>query len=652
MPGEIVMIETDSLQATIRLFKAIPISVRKSRNTKDYIPSWRETIKSGYILSSEVIDNYDVVDVKLIESHVDKILGLSAEKMNNTFHKSWKKVKTASLEQLVIEQMIHYLTTYGKEAGIFNCDSDFVYIPSEALEIPKLDLDKIPLVLIKGLTKTEIKERLMALLSSGIALSKNTITDVLDVMNYTGISEKELPLVKNREVSCALYKSLRLTPENPVEFLRLLVYVTTDQTLLIKNKDLIKKIKTADEQKFNKVLSLFSLYESDHGLEKLAEVFYRFKPLFLAFKHDKYLNNLINRTRKLAVKNHKPMPEDYLNSITGFIKNEKRIDKAKFDFALSKTNVFRKIRLAYALKFRTTDSDSILYRIRNGKSYATDFNFEQKKLAETLLNVTLQSIAKDMAPKVKGKKICIPSSVHYTLPATEKQFSGNFPSGSYVSVPTDMLFGIHWENQGEYRVDLDLSLIALGTKYGWDSSYRSLDGKILFSGDMTNASLPNGASEFFYLAKNINGSYLLMVNFFNHHEYRLDCKSPEVPISIIVAKEQVKSFGKDYIVNPNNILAICNSKITEKQKMLGLMVSDDEGNRFYFIETNMGSAITSSNSKLTEISRKFMLNYYNNSIELEDLLIMAGAKIVRNDEKADIDLSPAVISKDSFLSIL
>ena len=84
----------------------------------------------------------------------------------------------------------------------------------------------------------------------------------------------------------------------------------------------------------------------------LSEIFYRFKPLFLALRSNQGLRPIINKIRKLAVTHHKPMLEDYLNNITAIIKTGKGIDPKKLREELKKVNTFRKIRLAYALKYR------------------------------------------------------------------------------------------------------------------------------------------------------------------------------------------------------------------------------------------------------------------------------------------------------------
>jgi hypothetical protein len=360
-----------------------------------------------------------------------------------------------------------------------------------------------------------------------------------------------------------------------------------------------------------------------------------------------FAKHFFNRIRKLADKYHKPMPEDFLNNVTSYIKKN-NIDEKKLSEELSKVNTFRKIRLAYALKFRTKDNlDSILYKIRNGKSYATEFNFRNPKLAEKIYNTVLDSIVNDIKEKVSGKKVFLPKNIEYTLPATEKQFIDNFPAGTFVTVPNDLVIGVHWENVNHIRIDLDLSLVGL-VKFGWDSYYRSRDSKILFSGDMTDAQLPNGASELFYIKKQEDNQFLLMLNYFNYNDYN---EKVEVPFKLIIASEQVTNLPKNYMVNPNNIISAIKLNITEKQKILGLLVTEKTENRFYLIKSDIGASITSRDNEYTRQARKYIINFYNNSITLREVLEKAGAKIVDKQDKCDIDLSPDTLEKDTILSL-
>lgn len=629
------------MKSTIKLFKAVPINRKgKSENTEDIL---KETIKKGFIFSPEVVHNYSEQElVKLIEI-VDKELCLSGEQMNSSFHKSWKKIKEASTEQLVMEQMIHYITTYGfKELGIFNDES--VYIPNEKLEIPETDLDEVKLLVIKGYTKEEFKEKILSLLKSGIALGEDTLSDVMEVATFVELNEDDIAVVKNKEAKTMLYDYLNLFPENPIEFLRYVVYKATNKTLLIKSPAIINKIKESPNLS---VANLFSRYKCKHGLERLAEIFHRFKPLFLAFKTNPAMSSSINRIRKLAVDNHKPMKEDFLNEVTSKIRNVSKIESKILIRELDKVNTFRKARLAYALKFRTTNANSILYRIRNGKSYAKGFSFPQKAEAKRILDIVVESIVKDVKKNVNGKKIFIPDYVKYTLPATEKQFTGNFPSGSYVSMPKDMVVGIHWENIEGRSIDLDLSLINMEVgKIGWDSNYRTEDRSVLFSGDVTNAPKPRGASELFYVKKQALSSFILMVNYYNYN------KEIEVPFKIMTAMEQVKNLKLNYMVNPNSVLAVAPTSINQRQKILGLLVTTTNECRFYFAEAYLGGSITSSNSEFVDNSRNYLFNFYRNTLSLNNILEKAGANLVESKDGCDIDLSPEGLEKSKIISLI
>ncbi len=290
---------------------------------------------------------------------------------------------------------------------------------------------------------------------------------------------------------------------------------------------------------------------------------------------------------------------------------------------------------------------SIMYRIRNGKAFSTkieEYNTKQKKTAKKIMPIVLDSITKDISKNVKGKKVYIPEYITYTLPATEKQFTGDFPSGSYITVDKDMVFGIHWSNVDSHRIDLDLSLINLDGKIGWDSAYRNEEKSILFSGDMTDAQ--NGATELFYVKRQQMNSSILLVNYYNYEE------AVEVPYKIIVAKEQVSNLNMNHMVNPNNVVSIAKSSINQKQKVLGLLVTTTKECRFYFSETYLGLSISSSSNEFVDNARKYLFDFYTNTISLNDVLVKAKAKIVKDKEKCDIDLSPEQLEKDSILNLL
>ena len=650
------------MNATIKLFKALPVQ-NKDRKQFSSGPRFqlglntllRKTIPRGFIFSPEVVSNYS--EQELLE--IAKDIGRTSEQLNSSFHKSWKKVKEADIVQLVLEQMIHYLTTYGFESlGVY--DKDSVYIPNEQLDVPDVKIDNMNLVIIKSYTKEELKEKVLKLLSSGVALKEDTSDYIVEICILVGISLEDVKQVKNKETRIKLYEYLNILPEDPVEFLRYLLYRTINETLLIKNKEIIDKIGGVEDKLPG--LMLFANYTERYGFAKLAEIFNRFKPLFLAFKspHYRQMNSIINRISKLSKTCHVPMKKDFLNEVTSMIRrNEFTCSVDGFRYELSKVNTFRKIRLAYALKYRTKDVSSILYRIRNGKSWAAGVNYSEhiKVVSSTALGIVVNSIIDDISKRVCYKKIYLPKNVEYTLPATEKQFTGNLPSGTHVTVDQDMVFGIHWFNHKmakisppdvvSERVDLDLSLITIdGEKYGWDGAYRSYSRDILFSGDVTDAPRPKGASELFYLQLgSLKSPAILMVNYYNY-------TPEEVPFEIVVGKCRPQNFNNNYTIDPNDIVCSVGSKIDSKQKILGIVEPVAEGFRFYFSEAQIGKSITSKKSVNTDIARQYLVDFYTDTLSLNKILNLSDAKIVEDEEECDISLSVEKIEKDTILNLL
>jgi len=624
---------------TIRLFKALPVEKKIKKKPTQVI--LEHTLKHGFIFSEEIYREYSNEElIKMLPQIIEEV-GLSQEQMNATFHKSWKKVKEAPMEQLIIEQMIHYLTTYGFEhLGIYN--ENTVYLPDEKLEMPDVDFSKIKLTLIKGYNKEELKDKLKSL-GSGIALKGDTVKDFVAVAKFVELKGEDIEGLNNREVRTALYSELKIIPKDPTEFLRYVLYNISKKTLLIKDKSTIEAFKNQEHNLLKQYY--LSEYKKAYGLEPLAEVFYRYKPIFLAMKH-KETANIINRIRKLADIHHKPMKADFLNNITAM----KKVDDSKLDKALKKSNMFRKARLLYTLNYRVSDVDNIVYRIRNGKAWADSLkDIKNKTEMKRVYKIIENSLIEDLKKNVKGKTILVSEPINYALPTTEKQFVGDIPSGSFVEVDKDMIFGVHWNNLPDYRVDLDLSIINIEGKIGWDGGYRNDGGSVLFSGDITDAPKPNGATELFYVKKQLKDAYIVMNNFFNH------MKDKQVPYHIIVAKETPRNFKGNYMAKQENVLVKLKTKTLEKQQMIGLVTMTTKRCRFYFVESRLDNGISARNSKATTIARQYLQDYYENTICLNELLKKAGAKLktkLKKDEKPDYDLTLENLEKDSFLKIM
>lgn len=619
--------------STLKLFNAIQVEDKR----KHFVPSavvdavLKRTVKNGYILDPAIYPTDELLDT------IEEYVGLSGEKANASFHKSWSVIRDSSLRELVLQQIIHYITTYGFERlGIYS--KEFVYIPRESLELPEIRED-IPLIVIKAMTSREILEAIIAL-GSKIALAKTTLKDIMIIVDHNKYNTSFVEKIGNRELKALLYEYYDIVPTDPTEYLRFVIKKITGETLLIKNDYLINKIKIQDGKLLDSYLK--------KAPARLGEIFFRYKPLFLAMKSVSKNKTFFNNLRKTANSIHVPLKEDYLNSITSQIAKGNLDYKVMVSF-LANANIYRKIRLAYALNFRMNATEAIVYKIRNGRGWVTDFSWE-KQLNEALddaLGLVKSSIAKDMKKNVDGKRIYIPKRIHYALPATEKQFVGNLPSGTYASVEKDMVIGIHWFNTESYRVDLDLSLMDATGKYGWDGYYRNSERDVLFSGDMTTAPRPYGATELIYMKDGQKEPKNIFINYYNYNPDEIvECK-------LFLASEALNTtrLNKGYMFDINNMIAYANFSIAEKQTVLGLIMN----NNLYFSKMSIGNTISMRNMEMAEKAREYEIAKATNPIELEDILSLAGATVVYEkpeEEEEYIDLSLEKVDKTSIIKLL
>lgn len=643
---------------------------------------WEDGLKYGLLIPN-------TADKEIVNEAI-KQYGKDGKKWNETFHKDFEIVKNAPIEDLIAQQMIHYITTYGFESLGFY-DSDLVYMPNEKLEIPELDKDSsVEFITIKPITEAELTEKLMVLLTSGIALSEQTIKDIMVLSDY--IDKDRFDEISNREIKTALYDKYNIMPRNPEEFLRFLIFKTTGNTLKIQDSNTINSIKDCDKKLAFKMLKSY-IDNTPNGYSKLSSIFLRNKNLFLAFKNkdgNKEINTIINKLRKLAIKNHKPLKKNILDCLTD---ENADINLTSLQEELNNITIFREIRIINGILYRLKGTENIVYKIRNGKSYFKKLNDPKTKYIERLeylYKVVYNHLKNRVSLKVKDKIIYIPDNITYAAPTSEKQFNGNIPEGSYLEIPRgeDLVYGVHWTNIlnganqessyygeipkrcSEERVDLDLKQMNKSEIFGWDASYRSKSGNILFSGDVTDAPNPNGATELFYVDKNYGyGAFLITLNMFTGN-------SQDVPFEFVIAKGDGTNVRKNYVINPNNILEKIDMTIkkSERQMVVGF-ISIGETIKFYFNDFSAGASIrTSRQDDITLGTFDYLQAYSKVQLKLNDLLKDSGAKIINEptykklvvtvDEEGnevsqeekevpvDIDLSTSAITKETLIDLL
>jgi hypothetical protein len=583
--------------STLSLFKKAFIG-----NTVDYAELAKLAFKLGYLVHPDC--STTEVESYLIKQKIDH---------NSTFYKSWCSITSKNRFELFLDQIRHYASTYGTgfDGEVWKPDNQTSY---------KIDYKNFQLIL--PITKEEAILRCKGMLTSGIALKQDTIEDIIVVLN-TCQYQINIEEIKNKESKMWIHKSTNTLPSDSVEMVRYLVFMSTGKSLLIKDKETIQAIKESK-------LKIVKLVE-DFGLTNLASVFYRFRLIFLAFKSNPANKSTINKLRKLAIKNHKPLIKGYWENI---LSNPESINL--LPSKVNELNNFKKITLLEAINVRLAQSSINTYPIRNGRIWLDeerrvkpDDNY-LKLVYEIIYNSLVESI------KVKVATIKLPEKIDIKLPKSEKSFIGNYPLGTVIELEgQDLIVGINWKNQdGAY--DLDLSLIDIsGTKFGWNANYTNASNSIIYSGDMTSAE-PE-ATELFYANNSQFNPSVVKVNM-----YRGEDKSK---FKMFIAKEKIDNLIENYMVNPNSIINTTESEMTSREQILGIILPD----KFIFANFKTGEKIVSGDS-ITNKYIQYTLDILNTYLSLAKLLKDAGFTIVNGNQEADIDWTN--ITKDSLIALL
>ena len=556
-------------------------------------------IEGGAVWAKEDIDDY------LNQSALD------GEALNKTFHKSWSVIKESTREELLVHQILHYLTGYGT-----NFEGE-VYIPSEALNVPQ----KLTFKVIKAMTKEELSDECINLLRSGIALAEETLDDIMEILNglaYTFTGEEG---IRNKEAIVKIADTFGVYPSSPTEFLRYVIYKAVDETLLIKNKELVDKL---NQTSYNPQ----ALFE-EFGLEKLAEIFNRFKPLFLAFKGK--CPSTINKISRLSKKHHKPMVQNPLNMVTS------RPLTGKDDHWLDNATPFSLFKALEACHARMLGQEAFVHRIRNGKSWVRTGTTDPELNKENYLY-----LVKYMKGRFdfEGKKVYNPSNVKYALPTSEKMYVGNFPTGTKF-FGDKLAAGVYWENSWGAS-DIDVSGMNISGKIGWNSSYYQRDS-LMYSGDITDA--PNGAVEYLWAKHDTEIEPTLLMS--NVYCGEADCK-----YKIVVGNGA--DIDGEYMMNPNEVLAEAACQSVQKQTVLGMFTQDQDRVCFTLLNFGAGQARVSGNSEVSTVATKALYEQWANNITLDALLSFLGAEVhyEESEEVAfDIDLSVDKLDKTSIIKL-
>lgn len=641
------------VQATLSLFKAAPnLEIEKFPK---FTLNNEKNLANGFFVTERAFKVCPIIATDAFRPFLKDKFGYDIFELNQGFYKSFQTVANSSPKKILVNKLLHYMSTYGMEQhGIF--DRDLVYIPNDALELPE-NAKPVKITIIDTIENAEIEARTLKMLQSGVALSEGTVSSLVDIVRFLDI-KLNIDEVPNKEFAIRLCELLNILPNDPVQFLRYMIYRLTGSMLLIKSHETISNLKYRNT-KFSPILVdySFSRYIDNNGIEKLAGVFHRFKPLWLAFKQQSaYMKSTINKMRKLADRYHKPAPPKFLERLT----SAAAIDTKRLKSELAKITVFKKISLANSILYRISNPENIIYRIRNGKAFVDEYSGSLKFDAREILSVIVDSIVEDVKPNVQGKKIYIPANFNYAAPVSEKRFVGNIPHGSsYTFAEKSVVVGAHWlniiENNNEIRVDLDLHLNSETIDIGWQNDFKNenfintKERKIIFSGDMTDAPIRRGgATEAYFIGETLTDEMLMVnLNHYNHH-------GETVPFKLILADVNQEDIDRQYLLDAHEIAFCVPIEISTYEMFLGFLVSNELGEKkFYFSTATVSDRRVAQSDELTGQIISAMSTTLKSFLSLNEILEKAGAIIENADNsECDINLAPAEVTKDTLIGLL
>ena len=550
-----------------------------------------------FVLENSLKFNEDEIEA------IDEILSseITKERSKKTFS-TFENVVNSSDFEIFLKQILHYMTTYG-----MNLQGNDVFIDNENFK--KIVDEIIP---IQTMSKSEFKEVFLKDIQNTLQWKQDEIENILEIFKFFKNEleeDNELDIIEkipSKELKLAIYETFNIVPKDAEEFMRFLAYRITGSTLLIKNNETILKFRMADAyEELNE-------YITENGYVKLAEIFNRYKPLFLALKDDE-TKSIINKISKLSKIYHKPKVQpDYL-SITEKIEKG-LITKKEFKEIAKGLDTSYLIKLGNSLKFRVKCAEIGVYQIRNGKIFFKEVNLKAnyKPFYKSILKI----ISKRINKVLKEKNIKF-NADNFALPTSGKQFTGQIPNGTKVKDFNTI--GVFWNNIGDESVDLDFSLTNENNKIGWNSKWKS--SSAIYSGDMTDAK--NGATESFLIKK---GTFSVKLNWFNANSFNNENCPFTLFLGNIEGKEAPKTMITDVVYKTN--MEVSSS---EKQLQLGMIVD----NVFYFGEVilpNFGVAELDSKLKIKATKALF-----ESKIRFEDL------DLIFNENAEEVSLNKSLL---------
>lgn len=661
----------DKELATIQLFNAVVINDQNKSISENAFYFSVKALNYGINIHPIIFENLEN-PYAFYEEVIDEF-GVKTKAINSTFFTNFEAVQNTPDELRRFMQMLHYACTYGG----WN-----IHDPYTPNQLSETELEQAKTTFehcrkIDAITLDELHQTMQQTLYTSFALDKSRLESLECV-----IKEYDIKLVpekiQNKEFACMYSEITNILPKQPEAMLRYLIYLATNQTLLIKSEDLINKI--CNCYYISQCFDAFKTYIEEYDGEKqFAKIFYRFKPLFLAFKKafkDKYHNTNaerkeyvtlhINRIRRLASIYHQPMKQVNLANL---VPNIDTLSSDEINTMLEQATIYQLIKVYNAINHKLYSnimfkSDELIkksYHIRNGKDFIVDKENTQLSLKTSSNLIQTRSVIESLLAQklshLKGQKILLNQDITYGVPTSAKTFTGNLPFGTTIDTGKKLIIGVVWEADA----DIDLSATYQdGRNIAWYHSWQ--DDDTVFTGDMTELNRYGYAAEFISTkAKKDMQSIIMNLNLYRNW-------ADKVPFKLIIGTnmnhKKIEKSSFDYL---KTIADAVNIKYTvpfdNLTDGLSLGYTQYAEGRMQFVVSNvsnLGHQIARRGEEMLEALK----NQAIGKLTFNDLLEKVGAEIIYEKpesiinedgeiiEPEYIDMTVETISVDKFLKLL
>lgn len=618
--------ETTKVRSMLALFKAVPGDTMDDNMPDIAMASLEDCILHGFIFINQHGKVLSFVTMPLFVL-ADEAYGIDKEINNQTFWKSFERVRDMDPREYVTAQILHYFSTYGMETlGLKACPA----VPVQDLDIPDTMLPYKRLTVLRLVSGSDMAQMINNYALHTVSPSKTRIEQFKPLMEYLTVRTDD---IKSFELQVIQHDNKGTVPANPQTFLRYLVYKITGQTLIIKNRAMRKAIENA-VMDHTKVMLPYQ-YLSRADLTSLASIFFRYKPIFLSFKKFPDCAPIVNRIRRLADTYHTPLSDVSVQNFSTLVLANRWRD---VETVMNKASNRELVKLYNFLCLRSTNRKDVpgIYNVRNGRTFVRS-NVPSRNVEEAyMLTQGVRMVRCELLNRlsaVRGKMFYMPDYIDYAVPVTEKQFIGNIPWGSQLltfNANEAFTTGVSWFDQKNTRVDIDLHLNSATTHFGWNSRYT--DGRdIIYTGDMTAAPLPLGAAEAYYF-KPGNDKFILSVNLYSgpadtEFKMYMSSKKPLVPACHGWSYDQFTFDPAEAMFAPIPM------KFHEDSRAMNLGLFAREN--FYFYGGAISHGVVPSSNYGDFIDG--LVAKLDNTLLMRDLLNNCGALMVTEKDIAEMD---------------